>query len=40
MEETMKTAHSPAELAKSGLVIAGIIGFFIIVIHQITLALG
>lgn len=36
----MKAAHSPAELAKSGLVIAGILAFFIVLIHQITLALG
>jgi preprotein translocase subunit Sss1 len=36
----MKPAHSVAEFAKSGLVILGILGFFVVVIHQITLALG
>ena len=36
----MKTAHSVGELAKSGLVIIGILGFFVVLIHQITLALG
>ena len=36
----MKTAHSAGELAKSGLVILGILGFFVVVIHQITVALG
>jgi hypothetical protein len=36
----MKAAHSTSELVKSGLVIAGILTFFLVVIHQITLALG
>jgi len=36
----MKAAHSPAELAKGVAVVFAIIGFFVIVIHQITLALG
>jgi hypothetical protein len=36
----MKTAHSPAELAKGALAFAGILCFFVIVIHQLTRMLG
>ncbi len=36
----MKAAHSPAELAKATLVFAGILGFFVVVIHQLTRMLG
>jgi hypothetical protein len=36
----MKAAHSPAELAKGVAIVLGIAGFFVIVIHQITLSLG
>lgn len=36
----MKAAHSPAELAKGVAIVLGVIGFFVIVIHQITLSLG
>jgi hypothetical protein len=36
----MKAAHSTAELAKAALAFAGIIGFFVIVVHQLTRMLG
>ncbi len=36
----MKAAHSPAELAKATLAFAGILGFFVVVIHQLTRMLG
>jgi hypothetical protein len=36
----MKAAHSPVEMAKGAAVVIAIIGFFVVVIHQITLALG
>lgn len=36
----MKAAHTPAEFAKGAAVFIAIIGFFVLVIHQITLALG
>jgi hypothetical protein len=36
----MKAAHSPAELAKGAMAFAAIIGFFVIVIHQLTRMLG
>jgi len=36
----MKTAHSPAELAKSIAVVFAGIAFFVVLIHQITVHLG
>jgi len=36
----MKAAHTPAELAKGAAVFLAIIGFFVVVIHQITMSLG
>ncbi len=36
----MKAAHSPAELTKGALAFAGILGFFVIVVHQLTRMLG
>jgi preprotein translocase subunit Sss1 len=36
----MKAAHSPAELTKAVLAFAGIIGFFVIVVHQLTRMFG
>ncbi len=36
----MKAAHTPAELAKGALAFGAIIGFFVIVIHQLTSMLG
>jgi hypothetical protein len=35
----MKAAHTPVELVKGAAVFLAIIGFFIVVIHQITAAL-